>query len=149
MTDKSKIKCPECGTLFEPSEAFKHQVEEEALENLLKQHNEELEKVKKEAEQKVQVKLSRDLKDKDSQIGELKKRAEKAEEEELKIRKERRELKEAKEKFELEKERELDEEREKIKKAAADEIQEKDRLKFAEYEKKIADMNKVIKELER
>jgi hypothetical protein len=124
-------------------------MKEEALVNLSKKHEKELEKVKKEAGQKAQEKLLKDLEDKDGQINELKKRAEKAEGEELKIRKEKRELQEAKEKFELEKERQIDIEREKIRKVAVDEIQEKDRLKFAEYEKKIADMNKALKEAER
>ncbi|MCH7641542.1 DUF2130 domain-containing protein, partial [Patescibacteria group bacterium] len=54
-----------------------------------------------------------------------------------------------KEKFELEKERQLDKERDKIRKDAVDEIQEKDKFKFAEYEKKIADINKALKEAER
>lgn len=145
----NKIKCPKCGESFEPSEAYRHQMEEEAMANLNKKHEEEIEQVKKEATEKAQEKLLKDLKDKDGRIGELTERAEKAESEELKIRKEKRELQEAKEKFELEKERQLDKERDKIRASAVEEIQEKDRFKFAEYEKKISDMSKALEEAKR
>ena len=129
----NQLKCPKCGEYFEPSEAFKHQFEEQITE-----------KVKKEVLQKAEETLSKELKDRDAQISELKKRAEKAEEEELKIRKEKRDLEEAKAKFELEKQRQLDSEREKIRLKAVEEIQEKDKFKFEEYEKKMADMKKAL-----
>ena len=131
----NQLKCPKCGEYFEPSEAFKHQFEEQITD-----------KVKKDVLRKAQETLTKELKDRDAQISELKKRAEKAEEEELKIRKEKRELEEAKAKFELNKQRQLDSEREKIRLKAVEEIQEKDKFKFAEYEKKMADMKKALDE---
>src|SRR3989339_751320 len=97
------LKCPKCGEFFEPSVAFKHQFEEQITE-----------KVKKETLKQAGEILAKELKDRDSTIGELKSRVEKAEEEELKIRKAKRELEEAKAKFELESQRRLDSEREKI-----------------------------------
>jgi len=145
----NKIKCPKCGKSFEPNEAYTHQMKEEALASLTKKHAGEIEKVKKEIEKKAKETLASELKDKQDQIGELRQRTKKAEEEELKVRKEKRELAAAKDKFILEKERQLDEEREKIRKKVADEIEEKDKLKFAEYEKKISDMNKALQEAER
>jgi hypothetical protein len=149
MPENNKIKCPKCGESFEPSEAYRHQMEEEVIVNLNKKHKEELEQVKKEVAKKAQEQLLKDLKDKEGQISELTERAEKAESEELKIRKEKRELQEAKEKFELEKERQLDKERDKIRASAVQDIQEKDRFKFAEYEKKISDMSKALEEAKR
>lgn len=149
MNSLNKIKCPNCGKLFEPSEAFQHQIEGRLLADLSKKQDEELTRVKDEYERKFQEKISKELKDKDQQIGVWKTRAEKAENEELRIRKEKRELEEAKSKFELEKQRQLDEEREKIRKAAVEEIQEKDKFKFAEYEKKISDMEKALDEAKR
>lgn len=111
----TQIKCPHCGKLFEPSEAFKHELEE---------------------------KLSAESQE---QIDKLKKRVEDAEEAELKIRKEKIELQEAKEKFELEKQRQLDEEREKIIKQATEKVEEKDKFKFAEYEKQLRDTKEALK----
>lgn len=153
MNTKNTIKCKNCGEEIEISDALRHQVEEAIRLEEGKKFKQRLEEVasqaRKKAEKEAQEKLSKELKDKEDQIGELKVRAKEAEDAELKIRKEKRELKVAKEKFELEKERQLDEEREKIRIAAVDEIQEKDKFKFAEYEKKIADMNKALKEAER
>src|SRR3989344_9577552 len=167
----TQIKCPHCNKLFEPSEAYKHELEERLLQGEQLKHQEEIQKLKllnkeifeskeKEVEdakrkavesvrEEVEGKVKQELKDKEDQIKSLKKRAEEAEEEELKIRKEKRELEESKKKFELEKQRQMDEEREKIRNMAVSEIQEKDKFKFAEYEKKINDMNRVIEELER
>lgn len=146
---ENTIKCPKCGESFELSEAFIHQMEDKALEQLTNQHKEDLLRVKEESERKIQEKISKELKDKDEQIIEFKQRAEKAESEELKIRKEKRDLEDAKSKFELEKQRQLDEEREKIKSSAIQEIEEKDKFKFAEYEKRISDMDKALVEARR
>jgi len=149
---KNIIKCKNCGEEIEISDALKHQFEETIRLEEGKKFKQQLEEVrnqaKEKAEKEIQEKLSKELKDKEDQIGELQARAKRAEDEELKIRKEKRELKEDKEKFELKKERQLDEEREKIRKAAVEEIQEKDKLEFAEYEKKIADMTKALKDAE-
>ena len=149
---KNIIKCKNCGAEIEISDALKHQFEETIRLEEGKKFKQQLEEVrnqaKEKAEKEIQEKLSKELKDKEDQIGELQVRAKRAEDEELKIRKEKRELKEDKEKFELKKERQLDEEREKIRKTAVEEIQEKDKLEFAEYEKKIADMTKALKDAE-
>ncbi len=149
---KNTIKCKKCGEEIEISDALKHQFEETIRLEEGEKYGQKLKEAEREArveaEKSAQERLAKEIKDKDDQIGALETRAKKAEAEELKIRKEKRELKESKEKFELEKERQLDKEREKIRKAAVDEISEKDRFKFAEYEKKISDMNKALKEAE-
>ena len=126
----TQIKCPHCKKLFEPGDAFKHELEEK----LIKQ-------VKFEAQES----FNKQLKDQEGQIASLKNRAKEAEEEELKIRKEKRQLLEDKEKFEIEKLRQLDQERAKIIKQATEAIEAKDRLKIAEYEKKLKDMSEDLK----
>lgn len=149
MAATNKIKCPKCGKYFEPSEAFKHELEESIRLEENKKSEEKLQELREKIEKETKDSLSKEIKDKDEYITQLKKRAEMAEEEELKIRKEKRKLTEAKERFEIEKERQLDNERQKIKKETQQEIEEKDKLKFAEYEKKISDMNKALEEAKR
>ena len=145
----NKIKCPKCGEYFEPSEAFKHELEESVRSEENKKSELKLQELRKKIEEETQEKISKEIKEKDEYITELKKRAEQAEEEEIKIRKEKRELAEAKERFEVEKERQLDAERQKIKEETQQQVEETDKLKFAEYEKKIADMNKALEEAKR
>ena len=147
------IKCNNCGAEIEVSEALRHQLEESVRLEESKKFEKKIEEIKKQTEEKVeketQEKLAKELTDKDEQILKLEKRAQEAEAEELKIRKEKREIEEAKRRFEIEKQRQLDEEREKIRKTAQQEVEEKDRFKFAEYEKKLADMKKAVDEARR
>lgn len=112
------LKCKNCGTEIELTEAFRHQFEEGVRLEEAKKYQEE--------------------------IKSLRERAKQSETEELKIRQEKRQLIEAQEKFAIERERQLDEEREKIKSQAAKAVEEKDRFKFAEYEKKLADMSEAL-----
>lgn len=149
MSPITKLKCPKCGEYFEPSEAFKHELEESIRLEESKKSQEKLAELREKIEKETEEKLTKEISEKDEFIAELKSRAEKAESEEMKIRKEKRELTEAKEKFEIEKERQLDLEREKIKEKTQREIEEKDRLKFSEYEKKISDMTKALEEAKR
>lgn len=240
----TQIKCPQCGKLFEPSEAFKHELEEKLLkeeqmkhaeiierfkrekqelveakekeievvkkqvaeavrleaEKKTKQemeaiieitkkesqvkakqntelqeqleekskllgemkeeknklrlaHEQELEETKKQIAEKAKIeaqeRVTKELKDREDQIAQLKKRAEEAEEEELKVRKEKRELEESKRKFELEKQRQLDEERNKIRDQALKEAQENHELKDKEKDKMIDDLKKSLADAQR
>ena len=124
------IKCKYCGKEIEISEALQHKIREEARKQGAEESNE---------------KFSKELKDKEEQIEALTLRSQKAEAEELKIRKEKRQLDQDREKFAIEKERQLDEERAKIIKKTTQDIEEKDRLKIAEYEKKLKDMSEDLK----
>lgn len=137
----TQIKCPHCNKLFQPNEAFKHELEEKLLIQAEAKHQEELKKLKQEAQENI----DKELKDKEEQIERLKDRAKQAEGEELKIRKEKLQLQEDKEKFEVEKQRQLDEERAKIIKQAIDSNEEKNKLKIAEYDKKLKDMSQDLK----
>jgi len=167
----SQIKCPYCEKLFEPSEAFKHELEEKLSKETQTKHKEEIERLKlqnqklaedkekeieavkkkavEEAKIAAQKSNMKDLKDKEDEITQLKKRVDESESQELKLRKEKRQLQEAKEKFEVEKQRQMDAERETIKKQTIQSVEEKDRLKFAEYEKQLADMKKAVDEAQR
>ena len=167
----SQIKCPNCGKLFEPSEAFKHELEEKLSKETELKHKEEvdqlklekqklaeakakeIEAVKKKAAEEVKIEvqkiISKDLKDKEDEVAQWKNRAEKAEVEELKLRKGKRELEQAKEKFEVEKQRQLDEERDTIKKQATQTVEEKFNLIIAEKDKQNADMKKALEEAQR
>ena len=167
----TQVKCPQCGKLFEPSEAFKHELEEKLLKEEQVKHREEIERLNKEKAELVEANVKeleearrqivekanteaqqgviKELKDKEDQIVGLKKRAEQAEEQELKIRKEKRELEESKRKFEIEKQRQLDEEREKIRVEAVKETEDKTSLILAQEKKKNEDAQKQIMELQR
>ena len=145
----TQIKCPYCHKLFEPNQAFKHELEEKLLAEAEVKHRKEIEQIKEKVAEKAKIEaqesVTGQLKDQAEQITKFKKRAEVAEEEELKIRKEKRQLLEDTEKFEIEKQRQIDKERATIIKQTTKAIEEKDRLKIAEYEKKLKDMSEDLK----
>ncbi|MFH1561098.1 MAG: DUF2130 domain-containing protein [Patescibacteria group bacterium] len=149
----TQIKCPHCHKSFEPTDAYKHELEEKLLEQTKQDHLQEIEKIKKETVEKAKLEaqesIGKELKDKEGQILELKKRAEQAEEQELVIRKEKRQLEEDKRKFELEKQRQLDEERDKIRIKATKEAEDKTTLILAQEKKKNEDAQKQILELQK
>ena len=164
MIMNTQIKCPKCGELYEPSDAFKHELEKKLLKKQQSKHQEEIERLTKEkateleetkkqitekAKLEAQESVTKKLKDKEDQISGLKKRAEQAEEQELKIRKEKRELEESKRKFEIEKQRQLDEERGKIRDNALKEAQEKHELKDKEKAEQLRAALKTNDELKR
>jgi hypothetical protein len=145
----NKIKCPSCGTRFEPSEAFKHELEEKLskeADDKLEERTEEIRKnITKQIKAEAQENVDKINKENEIQILRLKKRAEDAEGKELEIRKKKQALEEEKEKFEIDKERQLDEERQEIKNKAIEAVEERDKLKFAEYEKKLKDLSDDLK----
>ncbi|OGM29467.1 hypothetical protein A2630_00530 [Candidatus Woesebacteria bacterium RIFCSPHIGHO2_01_FULL_44_10] len=48
MSDSNKIKCPKCGESFEPSEAYKHELEESLLKETQAKHQEDIKRLEKE-----------------------------------------------------------------------------------------------------
>ena len=167
----NQIRCPYCNKSFEPTDAYKHELEEKLIRDTQGKHQEEIEKLKREKQELSEAKdkeievvkkqvaekakiearesVTKELKDREDQIAQLKKRAEEAEEEELKVRKEKRELEESKRKFELEKQRQLDEEREKIRVDAKKEAEDGMLLTLAQEKKRNEDAQKQILELQR
>lgn len=152
-TMNNKIKCPYCGKSFEPTDAYRHELEEKLLKEVQEKYKTDFERMSKkiveEAKKEAQEEIINELKDKEEQILKFKKRAEVAEEQELLIRKEKRELEESKKKFEIEKQRQIDSEREKIRMEALKEAEDKTSLNLAQEKKKNEDAQKQILELQR
>lgn len=132
------VSCPACGHSFSPDEILTHELEKELTAKLTDQ-----------LKQKLQAQADLELKDKENQIQELKKKALAAEAAELKLRAEKRAIEEAKEKFELEKTRQLDLERQKIQAETTAKILEQEKYKREEYEKKLRDMQKALEDAQR
>lgn len=148
---KSTFKCKRCGqeNEIEITEALAGQIRQQVVVEEKSKHEAELKAVEEKATRVASEKVTRELKDKENQISELKGRAEQAEEKELEVRKEKRELEESKRKFELEKQRQLDEERNKIRDSALKEAAESHQLKDKERETVIEDLKKSLAEAQR
>lgn len=144
----STIKCKYCGREMEITEALLHEVEERVSADLLSNHKQELEDLKKETEEKVRQKISREvelkLKDKENETEELKKQNKDLLNQILGMNKTLRELKSQDEKRELEYQKKIDEEAEKIRQEAQKSEGEKSSLKIAELEKKLSDTEKAL-----
>ena len=139
------IRCPKCGEEFEPSEAYKHELEEKLKKEQAIVHAKDLERIKKAAEEEAKKELLLTQ----EELVAMKKRASEAEEEEIKMRRQMRELEEEKRKFELDKQRQLDQERDKIRQEAMKLAEEGMSLHLAQERKKNEDAQKQIVELQR
>jgi len=109
----------------------------------------EREKLTEQARKAVHEELAVELKDRDTQVAELKGKLQKAAETELALRKQERELKEKTEQLQLEVARQLDAERDKIRDTARKQAAEEHQLKVAEKDKKIADLVKQLDDMKR
>jgi len=58
---KNTIKCPYCHKEFEPTDALKHQIEEQVLVSLEAKHKTDLEEVKRKAEEEVSIRIGKEL----------------------------------------------------------------------------------------
>ena len=123
-----QIKCPKCGHTFEPSEAFRHEVEEKVRLEEKEKTKGEIEKAKtqatQDAEKKFKAESQKELETKDKELKELREQSIKQEEQRKKN------------------EEKIKEEAEK---AASDKFHN-DRLL---YEKKIQDMQKSAEDVQR
>ena len=158
--DFNKIKCPSCGELIEPSQAFKHQFEDKikqqyqgAFEQQKKQFenqfNEQKNLLIKKALDEQQQKTSLEMQDLKSQIQEKSKQVQSMREQELKLREEKRLIEEEKSNLKLEVQRQIDEERKKITEMAMQKAQEESRFKVMEKDKIISDLNKALEDANR
>jgi len=107
--------------------------------------DEEKEKIKKEAEDK----LGLELKALQGQVKEKDKRLKEAQDNELDLRKRQQALEEREKSFELERQRTLDQERKKIWEDASKKLLEEHQLKDADKDKQMDDMRRQIEELKR
>ena len=146
---KETIKCPDCGSVIELSEAISHDIEvrlKQQYENEIGKTKKAIEeKAKKEAQESLNIKIS----DLNEQLEEKTKNLKEAQRQELELRKRQRELVEKEEKLELELSRKIDAERQKIIQKTSKEFEETHRLKDAEKDKQLDDMKKQIDELKR
>jgi len=171
MAQETKIKCPNCGEVIDVNEILYHQLEDD----LKKQYNSKLASVeKKESEinERIETELNSKLKARELEISkELRSKFEKEDADRLKglqeeIQKQNEKLKEFNQvQIQMEKlKREKNELQEKIELEAQIKIneilaeekikihrteQEKNELKFKEYQKKLDDQNKLVEEMKR
>lgn len=149
----NNVVCPHCGKKVEISEAIKHQVEAAVLAAEKEKHKEEIEKIKKETEEKTTKKLKEDLdfklKDSTNELEEAKKRNKELQEHLLELNKTLREIKEVSERKDLENQKKLNEEMEKMREEMSKTLSEKARLKELELEKKLNDTQKALDEAQR
>jgi len=153
---KNKIKCPSCGFVIDVDEVLQHQAEEtikNKYDNILKQKESD---IKKELEREKEVIKSSAREEYELQIKQLEWENEKRKSEnkelkkkELELLKRENELKEKQEDMKLELEKEMLEKRESIKSEAVKSEQQKNELKFKEYEKRLEDQMKLIEEMKR
>jgi hypothetical protein len=119
---------------------------QQQVKNLLEtQRSELLAKAKREAMQAVGV----EMKDRETELSELKSKLSEANNRELAFRKRERELETAKKELELEVARQIDAERTRIRDEAKQQLDEEHQLKDAEKDKKISDLAAKIKDLQR
>ncbi len=143
------ITCPKCGHVFEPTEAFSHQVEEKLRAEYEKRIFAERNAVANKVRQEVEQRIATDLKDLQSQNDEKEKQLREARENELMLRKRQREVEERERNLQLELERKLDDERKKAWNDAAARLAEEHRLKDADKDKKMHDLMTQLEEMKR
>lgn len=151
MAVTNKIRCPKCGKYFEPSEAFKHQLEKELLSEERSKHKEELEKAKAEAEKEAISKLKSEY---ELQLKQFQKDSEEEKDRNKRLLKqledlneEIRKLRRKDEERELEMKKKIAEEEEKIRDDTRKKALEEHELKDKEKDKKLTDALKQVEEL--
>lgn len=147
------IKCPNCGKEFEPSDAFKHDLEEKLLSKEREKHLIEIEKIRTETEKHAAEKIKQDY---DIQIKQLAQDSSEEKERSKKLLKQLEVLNEEKrvltrkdEERELEMKKKLAEEEEKIRREVRKKTEEEHDLKDAEKDKKLTDALKQVEELKK
>ena len=137
---KNTIKCPYCHKEFEPTDALKHQIEEQVSTSLEAKHKIDLEEVKRKSEEEVSIRVGKDL---DSEKLRNKKLIGQIDE----LLGEVRKLREKDEDREIEMKKKLMEEEEKIKTDARQKAEDEHKLKDLEKDKKMQDVLKANEEL--
>lgn len=149
----STILCPHCGNPVEITQALTVQIQEQVAKDVQKQHEQELQSLKKKTEealrkeftQKQEVELldlQKQLKEKDIKVQEMQTF-------ELKLREEKRKLEDQEKSLKLEVARTLDEERKKLEETVRKQSDEAHRLKELEKEKVITDLRKALEDAQR
>lgn len=147
------VLCPQCKAPVEISEALKHQIQDQVLSEVQAKHKEELENLRKEAEEKAAKKIKEELefklKDSENELNEVRKRNKEQHEQLLSLTQTMRELKQKDEERELAMQKKLDELSQKAKEDAFKQLEQEHRLRDLEKDKKINDMLQTIEDLKR
>ena len=133
--------CPKCKKEFEISEAISRKITEDILAKNNLMHKEELEKQKKNAEEKAELKIKQELEKIKQQV--QKEMVDKNKTAKAELIEAQRKQKLLEEKLFLS-EKDSKRKEEKIREETLKEAQDKSRLDKLEYEKKIADMQKAL-----
>jgi hypothetical protein len=147
------ISCPSCGKQIEVTQALVHQVEDQITAELEQKHKQELQKLEQNLEkhlkQKLEEKNALELSDLKKQLEEKEAKVKELRNEELALREQKRKLEEREKDMELEMARKMDQERKKAEETIYKQMQETHRLKEAEKEKVISDLQKALEDAQR
>jgi len=153
MLSSDKVKCPKCGKLFEPTEAFRHKLEEKILSEERLIHRKQIDKIKEETEKQAEGRIKERY---ESLIDQLKKDSLEEKERNRKLLKqlenlseEIRKLRRKDEERELEMKKKIADEEEKIRQDARKKTMEEHALKDREKDKKLSDTLKQVEELKK
>lgn len=171
MSNKSTIKCPNCQHEFEATDAFRDEVQRELntkakewqakkeeefknkMESAQQQMEEALAKQKLSIEESIKKSVSSDYENKLKMLAETNQQNEEklkeARQKELEFLKKEQELKTKEAELEIQLQKKLNEERGSLSETIKKQEQERNALKFKEFEKQIEDQNKLIDEMKR
>jgi len=148
-----QIVCPYCKKTIPLTQALSQQIQEKYQKFYQIRLEEEKGKLvhtwKKELEDKIKKELELEIKDKTNEVIELKQQNTSLKEEFLKLNQLIRQLKRENEQKNLEMQKKLIDEQERIRQEEKKRQEEENRLRFLEYEKKLADISKANNELKR
>lgn len=153
MSDPKTIQCPHCHQTIPLDDVLTHQIEEKYRkqnEQIIQQERVKLfNKAQEWAKQEAKKQSDLELKLLKDELSDKAKKLEAAQKLELDLRKQRLHLEEEKKEFELKVQRQLDTERIKIAAETSRKKDEEYKLKQAEYEKRLQDVQKANEELRR
>ncbi len=151
MSDNNTIRCPKCGESFEPSEAFRHQMQEEIVGREKNKHEIELKILKEETEKKITEKIRLEQEEATKQLRqdslEEKERNKRLLKQLEELTEDLRKLRRRDEERELEMKKKMADEEEKIRADSRKKTLEEHELKDRESAKNLQDALKQVEEL--
>jgi hypothetical protein len=134
----TQIKCPFCNKEFEPTDALRHQIEDEVSSSM-----EEKLRAKFEKEEGFELEaLKKELREKEDKLSDFR-------EKEIELREKSRKLEEREKDLEVEAQRRIDTEKLKVEEETSKRLGEQHRFESMEKDKRISDMKKIIEDLKR
>ncbi len=158
------IRCPKCQEPVEITEALKHQIEEQILQQVTSKHKDELEKIKteadtiitkrilevqEEAKKKAREEMESQFKNSQSELEEIKERFKKKQNTELELMKQLRQLKDKDQEREVEMQKKLLDERGRLQEEISKTERERSNLEKLELRKQLDDTKKALEEAQR